>query len=164
MAQPDDSIVLNTLGCMIYRAHFEHLWVAKPELDAFLESEYSVPVLEKSLADPDVQWFVAQTDKPIGFAKLTWRSPLQDTAISGALLNKLYLSPQETGKNYGRLMFEKIVQVAQEHGESYLWLEVLEQNRRARKFYDSLGMRHIRNTTFTTPSQSSILHILGIAI
>ncbi|MDU2997642.1 MAG: hypothetical protein E7B66_10205 [Klebsiella pneumoniae] len=46
-------------------------------------------------------------------------------------------------------------------GESWLWLEVLAANPAARRFYERQGMQHIRDTTFHSASQQSILHILA---
>lgn len=48
--------------------------------------------------------------------------------------------------------------------EKILWLEVLEQNERARKFYDKQGMQFIKAIAFETASQRSILKIMGISL
>ncbi|MDA5483094.1 GNAT family N-acetyltransferase [Yersinia intermedia] len=159
-----DSMLLNELGYSIYRAHFKHMWVSESEMNNFLECEYSVSALEQSLKDPNECWYIAQTERPIGFAKLTWESTIPDTEISGVLLNKLYLNPTETSKRYGQLMFEKITELARGSGKDFLWLEVLEQNERACKFYNKQGMRYIKDTILKTASQQSILKIMGMPI
>ncbi|MEC5321540.1 GNAT family N-acetyltransferase [Brenneria populi subsp. brevivirga] len=79
-------------------------------------------------------------------------------------LNKLYFNPTETSKRYGQLMFEKITELARCSGKNFLWLEVLEQNERACKFYNKQGMWYIKDTIFKTASQQSILKIIGISI
>lgn len=159
-----DSALLNKLGYSIYCEHFKHLWVSVLELNAYLHGEYSPPKLEHSLQDPGVCWYIVETDHPIGFAKLTWSSTIPDTNISGVQLNKIYLSQKETGKNYGKVVFDEIVNIAQQGGKRFLWLEVLKQNARARKFYENQGMRHIKDVTFETASQRSTLHVLGMDI
>lgn len=159
-----DLTLLNELGYDIYRAHFSHMWVSESEMNDFLDGEYSPSALEQSLKDHGVCWYVAETDRPVGFAKVTWSSTISDTEITGVLLNKLYLSPAQTGKRYGQLMFKKITELARERGKDFLWLEVLEQNESACKFYRRLGMRHIKDTVFKTASQQSILKIMGISI
>lgn len=159
-----DSSLLHKLGFEIYSAHFKHLWVSQSEMNDYLIHEYSPPVLELSLEDPRVCWYVAETDRPVGFTKITWKSKIPDTEVSGVLLNKLYLASGVTGKNYGKRIFEHIASLARQRGEEFLWLEVLEHNERARKFYDNLGFRHIKDTTLQTASQQSILHIMGITL
>lgn len=159
-----DAQLLSELGCSIYRAHFTHMWVSEDELNAFLEGEYSRSALEQSLQDRSICWYVAETDRPVGFAKVTWESTIPDSKISGMQLNKLYLNPTETGKSYGHLMFETIKAFAREHKANRLWLEVLEQNERACHFYNKQGMKHIKNILFTTASQRSVLRIMEITL
>lgn len=159
-----DLLQLNELGYSIYRSHFSHMWISEAEMNEFLDDEYSYPALEKSLQDFGASWYMAEASHPIGFAKVTWESVIPMTSISGVLLNKLYLKPTETGKNYGKLMFEKIVELAQSRGKKYLWLEVLEQNERACRFYEKQGMLHIKDAVLKTASQQSTLKIMGMSI
>lgn len=159
-----DLVLLNELGYKIYRSHFSHMWISESEMNGFLDAEYSYPTLEKSLQDPGTSWYLAEANYPIGFAKVTWKSVIPETTISGVLLNKLYLNPTETGKNYGKMMFEKFVVLAQSRGKKYLWLEVLEQNERAYRFYEKQGMLYIKDTVLKTDSQQSTLKVMGMTI
>ncbi|MEH3407519.1 GNAT family N-acetyltransferase [Enterobacter quasiroggenkampii] len=159
-----DSALLSELGYRIYPAHFQHLWVSDAEMKAFLDGEYAVSVLEQSLIDNTVSWYVAQTDRPVGFMKVTWDAMLPETDKRGVLLNKLYLDPAETGKNYGQDMFNKIIDMARSRGKDYLWLEVLEQNAGAHRFYHKQGLLCIKNVLFETASQQSILRIMGMSL
>ncbi|HFZ8993522.1 TPA: N-acetyltransferase family protein [Citrobacter freundii] len=159
-----DSVLLKELGYSIYSAHFKHMWNSEAELNHYLEGEYSLSVLEKSLRDRNVSWYVADSEGPMGFAKLTWQATIPGTDISGVLLNKLYLSPATTNKNYGQLMFATITDLARRNGGDFLWLEVLEQNERAYRFYKKQGMQYIKDIIFETVSQQSTLKIMGMHI
>lgn len=44
--------------------------------------------------------------------KVTQEALLPETDKKGVLLNKLYLDPAETGKNYGQMMFNSITDMA----------------------------------------------------
>ncbi|QII36622.1 GNAT family N-acetyltransferase [Rouxiella badensis] len=158
----NDAPLINQLGYSTYP--FEDLWESKSELAEFLENEYSLPVLEKSLTDSDVCWLIAETDRPVGIAKLTWQSPISDPALTGTLLNKLYIEPDETGKGYGRIMVEEVALMAKARGQPLLWLQVLEQNVGARRFYASMGMQHIKEEMFISATQRSKLHIIGLKL
>ena len=72
--------------------------------------------------------------------------------MSGVLLNKLYLASGATGQNYGKQIFEQILSLARQRGERFLWLEVLEGNDRARKFYENLGLNYIKDIILQTTS------------
>ena len=96
--------------------------------------------------------------------KVTWDAMLPETDKRGVLLNKLYLDPAETGKHYGQDMFHKIIDMARSRGKDSLWLEVLEQNVGAYRFYQKQGMLCIKNVLFETASQQSILKIMGMSL
>ncbi|AJZ88315.1 alanine acetyltransferase [Klebsiella michiganensis] len=163
-AKPEDVSLLAALGSTSYRYHFEQYWVSGEELRAFIEQEYGQETLAESLADPTVSWFIAEAEKLVGFAKISWHRPVPEQSFSGALLNKLYLAPGETGKNYGRLIFDEMLQLAQKRDQNYFWLEVLEGNLGARRFYEAQGMRHLTSETFSSATQTSTIHILGKSI
>ncbi|MEE9660129.1 hypothetical protein [Enterobacter cloacae complex sp. CARB60] len=57
-----DSELLTELGYRIYPAHFQHLWVSETEMKDFLHGEYALSVVERSLKDNAVSWYVAETD------------------------------------------------------------------------------------------------------
>ena len=96
--------------------------------------------------------------------KVTWEAMIPETVKQGVLLNKLYLDPAETGKNYGQVMFNEIIDMARSKGKTYLWLEVLEQNAGAFRFYQKQGMLCLKDVVFATASQQSILRIMGMPL
>lgn len=164
IARPADASLLRSLAFTIYPAHFRHMWLSECEMNTYLESEFSLTTLTCGLQDPKVCWFIAGKDKPVGFAKLTWIKTIPGTAISGVSIDRLYLAPEATGKQFGKQIFKKIVIAAQKHRKEFLWLTVREQNWRARKFYETSGMRHMADTEFRTESQISKLHVMGMDI
>ncbi|HBH7065022.1 TPA: GNAT family N-acetyltransferase [Enterobacter cloacae] len=159
-----DAARLSELGYRIYPAHFQHLWVSDAEMKDFLDAEYASSVIEQSLTESQVSWLVAETDRPVGFMKVTWEAKIPETDRQGVLLNKLYLDPAETGKNYGQVMFNEIIDMARCKGKTYLWLEVLEQNAGAYRFYQKQGMLCLKDVVFATASQQSILRIMGMPL
>jgi GNAT superfamily N-acetyltransferase len=159
-----DSALLKELGYRIYPAYFKHMWKSESELDSYLECEYSLPVIEQNINDKNISWYIAEIDQPIGFAKLTWQATIPNTDINGVLLDKLYLAPTKTNQHYGQLMFKKVINLARSNGKKFLWLEVLEQNERAHRFYKKQGMQYISDIVFETESQRSILKLMGMCI
>ncbi|WP_342322658.1 GNAT family N-acetyltransferase [Kosakonia sp. BYX6] len=160
-ANTDDAALLSEMGYASYTHHFAPLWREKSELAAFLQQEYSLPVLQKSLQSEASSWFIALAPAPVGFAKVSWHCAVEDNGPAGTLLHKLYFLPGETGKGYGEQVFAQMVRLAKKRGETFFWLEVLDANPQARRFYTRQGLAHIKDVVFSTPSQQSTLHILG---
>lgn len=117
-----------------------------------------------SLADPSVNWYLAETVTPVGFVKVTWQCQIPGTSHYGTLLNKLYFSEGTTGKSYGELIFNEIAEMAKERGSDFLWHEVLKENTRARKCYERQGMTFIKNVPYNIAIQHVTLHVLGKSI
>lgn len=160
-AEITDAALLSEMGYTSYRHHFAPLWREPAELEVFLSQEYSPAVIQQSLQGEAGGWFIAQDVAPVGFAKVTWHSAVDEHGPSGTLLHKLYLLPGETRKGYGERLLAEIERLAQQRGETFIWLEVLDANPNAQRFYLRQGFTHLKDTTFRTASQQSTLHILG---
>ena len=160
-ATPDDIPLLQHMAITSYRHHFAHLWKNPDELAHFLTEEYGEAALQRSLSDTRCVWLIACAGAPIGFAKYTRQQRIEPENIVGTLLHKLYLMPGETGKSYGEQIFAEVSQQAKAQEETHLWLEVLADNPHARRFYQRLGMEHVKDITFTTATQTSTLNILA---
>lgn len=156
-----DAALLSGMGYSSYIHHFSHLWHEHEELQAYLSQEYSLSALQQSLQSYTCSWLIAQDTNPVGFAKVSWHSSVGESGLAGTLLHKLYLLPGETGKGYGEALFTEMVSMAQQRGETFFWLEVLDANLQAYRFYIRHGLVHIKDTIFSTATQREILHILG---
>ncbi|HEY4467788.1 MAG TPA: GNAT family N-acetyltransferase [Klebsiella sp.] len=161
IARPEDAGLLNEMGNASYRHHFAHLWHNADEMELYLQQEYSVASLEHSLVDAQCCWLVAEASQPIGFAKYACRQDINPGGPSGTLLHKLYLLPATTGHHYGEQIFRAVETRAKDAGESWLWLEVLAANTRARRFYERQGMQYVKDVVFHSTTQQSTLHILA---
>lgn len=160
MATADDAALLSSMGYTSYRHHFAHLWKNPLELDAYLEQEYSLPTIARSLASMETFWLIAFADTPVGFAKYSLRQSIEPEGQPGTLLHKIYLMPGETGKQYGEQLFSEVVRQAKAQNEQRLWLDVLAENPRARQFYEQQGMIFVKKIAFTTDSQTSVLYVM----
>jgi len=156
-----DVPLLSEMGYASYQHHFAHLWLNQDELQTFLCEEYAPSAIQQSLANETSAWFIADDGAPVGFAKVSWHCAIGENEPVGTLLHKLYLLPGETGKGYGARMLADIERRAHQRGERYLWLEVLDANPNARRFYLRLGFTPLQQRLFCTASQQSTLHILG---
>ena len=160
-AHREDAPLLSEMGNASYRHHFAHLWHSASELAHFLQQEYSLPALHRSLADERSCWLIAEARHPVGFAKYSCHQPMASDGPRGTLLHKLYLLPTETGHGYGEQIFSAVEARAQAAGDDWLWLEVLASKPGARRFYERSGMQYVKDSVFRSATQTSTLHILA---
>ncbi|WP_411704434.1 N-acetyltransferase family protein [Edaphovirga cremea] len=161
-ANGNDLHVLRKLAKESYYAHFGHLWRDKTDMEEFLEKEFTLPTLEKSLQSREHLWLLAcKDDKEIGYAKVSWDVAIPESTLSGALLHKLYFLPDAVGSGHGKTLLCAIENYSREHQQPCLWLEVLKINPRAQNFYSRCGMEIVGETVFVSPSQNEGMWIMS---
>ncbi|MBN5181764.1 GNAT family N-acetyltransferase [Serratia marcescens] len=152
----EDLTLVRDIGIRTYRAHFGELWHYPHELEAFLAEDFSVSALEQTLSDPDVCWLLAyENDALVGYARLNVDGLLAPTQTRGAELQKIYFLPGHAGNGYGQRLFEQVQQRAIERRQKTLWLEVLQRNTGAQRFYQRQGLSICGETCYTS-AQGSI--------
>ncbi|CAM3743220.1 GNAT family N-acetyltransferase [Xenorhabdus thuongxuanensis] len=172
-----DATLLSWLLETSYRFHFSYLWNDKDELEEYIAGESSIGNILTSLQSPDHKWFIAESQNTIGsnittlqntsssniigFSKIVLNQPIPDKNLTGIYLHKLYLMPKLTGQKYGDQLFDHVVKFGHEQGEKWLWLEALEQNTSAIKFYVRKGMKRQKDIIFSSPKQQSTMHIMA---
>src|SRR5579864_3013939 len=82
----------------------------------------------------------------------------EDHAAFGAFLDNLHVLPRFTGQGIGRILLSQVVrrlQTSGSHSGLYLW--VLEQNHRARRFYEKAGARVVGSEVHSMPDGQSVV-------
>ena len=125
-ARPDEAETLAAIQREASVAAYQHIFPA--ELYAY-PSEAVVERWQESLADAEVTVLVAEED---GVA----------AAVAGSRpewLDGLYVLPERWGRGVGRGLHDAVLERQRAAGASACHLWVLEQNDRARRWYERLG-------------------------
>lgn len=88
---------------------------------------------------PYQRWWLAElAGQVVGFA-ITDRSRDSDAQAGTAEVYAIYLAPEAVGQGVGRALFAHAVADLRQRGFTYATLWVLEENQRARTFYEAAG-------------------------
>lgn len=142
---------LYTLGNTTYRQHFSELW-SEQGLQNFLNQDFSLENLSKSLADPQQIWILAENEHAqlIGYAKLNLNQYQPDLKCMGMELQKIYLLKEVIGKHIAANLMQYIIEIANKNKQAYIFLEVLKTNTRAKKFYQKFAFTEQLSLDFKT--------------
>ncbi|MCX5468731.1 GNAT family N-acetyltransferase [Acinetobacter nematophilus] len=142
---------LYTLGNTTYRQHFSELW-SEQGLQNFLNQDFSLENLSKSLADPQQIWVLVENEHAqlIGYAKLNLNQYQPDLKCMGMELQKIYLLKEVIGKHIAANLMQYIIEIANQHHQAYIFLEVLKTNARAKKFYQKFAFTEQLSLDFKT--------------
>ncbi|APC11888.1 MULTISPECIES: GNAT family N-acetyltransferase [Providencia] len=160
-ATEQDVSILSDIGINSYCHHFAALWNNQDELLDYLDQEYSPVKIINDINQQNIEWYLIEHSSPIGLVKLTHQSSIPESSITGTLLNKLYFSPDVTGKGYGMIVFRLIENIAKQSGSTALWLDVLASNARAIKLYQSNGLHILKEVLFKSKTQQTLEYIMS---
>lgn len=113
--------------------------LGQEQLDYMLEKIYSIPSLEHQLSVLKHQFImVLENEISIGFASF---SAHKNSTIFH--LNKIYVLPQQQGKNIGKQILNFVISQIKKTGATALQLNVNRHNK-ALHFYEKQGFKIIR--------------------
>ncbi len=139
-AEAEDLEIIHRLAYEIWPFAYGEI-LSTEQLEYMLESFYSVPSLQHQQRSLKHQFVIVfENESPIGFASFSAHA---DNA-SIYHLNKIYVLPEQQGKNIGKQLLEYVIISAKEKGAASLQLNV-NRNNKALKFYQKQGFTVIRN-------------------
>ncbi|MDR3412230.1 MAG: GNAT family N-acetyltransferase [Formivibrio sp.] len=152
----EDCRSLQKIGLNTYREHFSDIWTEQG-LSYFLERDFSEDTISASLSVPEKNtWLIASRSangEPVGFAKINWHSPLPENKETGAELQKIYLLRYAKGMGIGKILVNRVFELALTKAEPCVWLDVLKTNKAAQIFYKHMGFNPILEIPFKTDIQ-----------
>jgi tRNA (guanine37-N1)-methyltransferase len=128
--------------------------VTEESVATFIRDVLSERCFEEYLADPGRVLFLAETDRPVGYAMLVVGEP-GDPDVRAALshrptaeLSKIYVLPESHGAGASHGLMTASLQAARERGAAGVWLGVNQLNERAQRFYAKSGFTKVGTKRF----------------
>ncbi len=134
-----------------YSRNFHHHW-NDGGLEWYLDREFSNERLTSDLADKNTKYyFINHQGKSVGFIKIKNSSLSNLEPESCIELEKIYVLPEHKGMGIGKLALRDVFKKAIDDGKKNLFLSVIDTNKNAITFYESLGFKFHSTTTLDIP-------------
>ncbi len=143
-ANLDDAKLISVLGAVtFYEAYFET--DEQKDIADYIAENYSIEKIISELKDENTTFFIPElAGKAVGFAKLRENSIPECLKGENTIeLHRIYLLERVWRKGIGKILIEKCLDEAKQKGFDSMWLGTWEANKRARKFYESLGFEYV---------------------
>jgi ribosomal protein S18 acetylase RimI-like enzyme len=139
-AAPADVVLLQNISIQTFSETFSAVNTLE-DMWQYLNESLSLSKLSDELNNKLSQFYFAVLEEEvIGYLKLNTGHAQTDVKDNDALeIERIYVSQAFLGKNIGKLLYEKAVQIARQAGARYIWLGVWEKNFRAISFYKKNG-------------------------
>ncbi|MDI1322587.1 MAG: GNAT family N-acetyltransferase [Algoriphagus sp.] len=137
--QSADQPILYQLMDEVYRDSYRHIW--KDQGDWYVDLIYNPETLRKELGrDRSHYFFVEAEDRKIGILKYDFPfSPREIDIPESMKLHRLYLHQDFHGKGIAQILVNHCVEVAKANGLKSIWLEAMECQPQAKRFYEKMG-------------------------
>lgn len=141
--QLDDQPALYELMDEVYRSGYRYIW--EDQGDWYVNLIYNPHTLYKELKKPTTHYFFVEVaNRKIGILKYDFPFSPREIDIPNAMkLHRLYLHPDFQGKGIAQLLLAHFEMVAKENGIATIWLEVMECQPQAKKFYQKMGFEPV---------------------
>jgi diamine N-acetyltransferase len=118
----------------------------------YLSNNFNINNLEHEIADPLVCFFVAESEKLVGYIKLVLTGNTYIPEQKAIEISRFYVARTFQGSGVGKKLMQAAENYAAEQGCSAIWLSVWQKNPNAIRIYERLGFVIVGTTTFTLGS------------
>lgn len=149
IATPGDASALAEIG----HVTFTETWVNNYDADTlknYLDSTYSADIIREELQRDDIIYLITFDENTVtGFAKLSLSQELGSWITDRCLeIVRIYVLKAYHDRKVGKLLMEKIIELATEEKLESIVLGVWENNHRALAFYGKWGFEKIGTHPF----------------
>ena len=143
------------IGRSSFHDAFSRLFRVSQDIEHYLEHTYSEEKISRSLARENNVYFLAfDGTNAVGFTKVKKHSlASQIDSVWQSELQKIYVLPGAQGAGVGKLLMQEVLKLMEQVQPEYLWLDVIVENDKARRFYEKTGFTRHGDHYFTIGSQ-----------
>lgn len=152
-ANNSDFTALLPFAKKTFKTAYEHL--NDPiEFQAYMEKAFHPENFKSEIDNPKSEfWLTENKGELIGYFKINYAGAQTDlNDEKGLEIERIYVSQNWQGKGIGKLMIEKVGEIAKSKNIKYIWLGVWDQNPKAVKFYEREGFKKFGTHIFTIGS------------
>jgi len=138
-----DAVILYNLMQKIYPPVYKHLW--EDQGDWYVNTVFSTQNLQKELLEINaIYYFIEVKNEIVGILRIVHDVELKELKEKKTTkLNRIYLDPKVHNKGIGKIILNFVTQQAIENKSAILWLEVMDTQIQALRFYQNLNFQII---------------------
>lgn len=139
---------LEVLMQRIYPAFYKHLWINE-DCNWYINLCYSKTNLKKELSETETEYyFVTYKTQLTGILRFKYNSPLNDSIPKKTTyLHRIYLGAESHGKGVAKALFDWVDKKAKENKQNGVWLEAMDTQQQALRFYEKCNYAVINTRT-----------------
>lgn len=127
-------------------------------LTHYLKSAFSITELENQIQNPDsFFYFLRVEEEIIGYFKVNIGESQTELKTANSMeLERIYILKQYQSHGFGKIVLEKVVELAKTLEKQLIWLGVWEHNLKAIQFYQRFGFQKFDEHVYPVGDDSQI--------
>lgn len=134
---------LNEIQRVAQKAFYDtfHAHNTEESMKEYLETAFSNNKLTEEINNPDSYFYLIQeNEQAIGYLKLNFNRAQTEIKNDNCVeIERIYVLKEYHGKNIGKILLDKSIEIAKLENKEFIWLGVEDRNYRAVKFYQKNG-------------------------
>jgi len=120
------------------------------DMQSYLDDKFSSEHLTKEINNPESEFYFAELEQQkIGYLKVNTGKAQSENLLDESLeIERIYVLKEFHGNGFGKLLFDKALEVSRQSSFKRLWLGVWEHNLKAIKFYQRQGFEKFAEHEF----------------
>jgi len=145
----NDVDALRDISVQTFTETFAHQ-NTESDMRKYVSENLSLDQLSKELNSKDSSFYFLKLEGQIaGYLKLNKNEAQTEIKNNYSLeIERIYVKQEFHGKQFGKLLLQKAIDIAKEQGYHYIWLAVWERNLKAIAFYLKHGFVEFDKHTF----------------
>ena len=162
-AEPQDAQIISLLGRITFAETFGHLFRDQNDLQEYFERTFSVAKIRSGFINSNnLFWIATSNELPVGYAKLKLNSPSDFIDVQDvSQLQKIYVLKEFLAQKVGLKLQGEMLKAAKASGSTKIWLSVLQENKRAIRFYLKNDFQKIGEHDFQIGKESFHFHVMS---
>ena len=138
----NDHLELVSLMKRIYPSAYKQMW-KNEDCSFYFEHFYNLDNLRKELEETESEYyFIYYNANLVGILRVHYDKPMKTKpGLSGCYLNRIYLGEEAQGKGIAKELMTWVEQKARLRGNKVIWLEAMDTQDQALKFYKKHGFK-----------------------
>ena len=165
IAPPEYCEILSSLGKQTFRETFGSLFTER-ELDVYLERTFAPAKMAASMKKENNYFLLAyEDDHPVGYLKMKIHSPDSHVETEKpSQLQKIYVLKDTLARGVGQRLLDQCVLHARSLSRDCLWLDVLQTNERAIRFYEKNKFKKVGTALFTIGTNDFQYYVMNLGL
>lgn len=111
------------------------------DLNKYLKDSFSTQKIVTELHNINSEFYFAYSNNQIvGYLKINFGEAQTESIYANSIeIERIYVLKDFHGKNVGQLLYDKVLEIANQKSSDFVWLGVWEKNPRAINFYKKNG-------------------------